>query len=592
MKMFPSMSPRLHTAFEFLLYAILTALMLHATWLTWPDAFIDFSRELYLPWRVSCGDVLYRDLAYYFGPVSVYVNAGLFSLLGRPSIHALFALNFVFWVAILLVLRALLRRISSPLAATLSVAFFILLFSFNRYKFGGSFNYLAPYSHEITRGFLFSLLALLSMDSAWTPSPPTDTVPKAPFPERGPDRGDSTCPARMLLPGVFYALVLFTKPELALAATAAIALLFALHAWQRRRLPLPPLLAFVLATLATIAVVVTPFALVFHSLPRALHDTLLKLYLDAFHPALTRLPFFKGVLGIDAPFRHAARLLFGAACAAAPFLATRLLLPRLDDSPVRRFAVALLAIPAAALGFFAFVPLNAALAVAPAAFFLGAKVRARPLAAAFALFAFLLVSKTILNAGITFYGFVLSLPAFCCAVLWAFRPPCPVRRVLLAVALFLGFAVAALRLQTSTLLQWDITHPVHDAAILAPRLNRPFNAALDWIRANTPPDSTLAVFPEGAVLNVLSGRHNPTPYVSMPDTDWPRYDEADVLAAYSNHPPDTLILVHKTQDAAFGTDYAQSLAALLNPLYEPAFVVPLRLSSGESIPYLIIGLKK
>ena len=148
-----------------------------------------------------------------------------------------------------------------------------------------------------------------------------------------------------------------------------------------------------------------------------------------------------------------------------------------------------------------------------------------------------------------------------------------------------------MRLQASTLRQWDITNPVHDAAILAPRLNTPFNAALDWIRANTPPDSTLAVFPEGAILNVLSGRPNPTPYISMEEQAWPRYDEAAVLAAYSNHPPDTLVLVHKTQDAAFGTGYAQSLAVFLNPLYEPAFVVPLRLSSGESIPYLIIGRK-
>ena len=93
MKLSLPYSPHLRLALEFLLYAVLTALMLHATWLTWPDAFIDFSRELYLPWRVSCGDVLYRDLAYYFDPVSVYTNAALFAL------------------------RALLRRIASPLAA-------------------------------------------------------------------------------------------------------------------------------------------------------------------------------------------------------------------------------------------------------------------------------------------------------------------------------------------------------------------------------------------------------------------------------------------------------------------------------------------
>ena len=225
---------RLLPALEFLLYSALTAFALHATWLTWPDAYIDFSRELYLPWRVSCGDVLYRDLAYDFGPVSVYTNAALFALLARPSIRALFALNFAFWLAILLALRALLRRIAPPLVATLSVSFFIALFSFNRYIVCGNFNYLAPYSHEITRGFLFSFLALLSLDSALAPSTR----------EKGcgrPEKATQTRLSLLISSGVCYALVLFTKPELALATTAALAILFALRAWPHRTLPLRPL---------------------------------------------------------------------------------------------------------------------------------------------------------------------------------------------------------------------------------------------------------------------------------------------------------------------------------------------------------------
>ena len=63
--------PLLLLALDFLLYATLTARMLHATWLAWPDAFIDFSRDLNLPWRVSCCDVLCRDLACNFNYVSI-----------------------------------------------------------------------------------------------------------------------------------------------------------------------------------------------------------------------------------------------------------------------------------------------------------------------------------------------------------------------------------------------------------------------------------------------------------------------------------------------------------------------------------------
>ena len=577
--------PRLRLVLEFLLYTALTVLMLHATWLTWPDAYIDFSRELYLPWRVSCGDVLYRDLAYYFGPVSVYTNAALFALLGRPSIHALFALNFVFWIATLLALRLLLRRIASPLAGTLAVSSFILLFSFNRCISCGNFNYLAPYSHELARGFLFSLLALLSLDSALAPSPMSNLAPDGKISLPSPSA------FRFLLPGFFLALVLFAKPELALAASASLALLFALHAWQRRTLLLRPLLACAFAALFTIALVVAPFAFAFHSFAQALRHALLKLYLDCFNPSLTNLPFFKTVLGTDTPFLHAAWLLLGICSAAAPFPAAGLLLPRLRSNGARRVAAALLALLAAAVGFFAFAPLNAALVLAPMAFGLCGETRKNPLAAAFALFSFLLVSKMLLNASVTFYGFVLALPAFCCALLWAFRLPCPPVRVLLAGALLLGFSGAALRLQSSVIRQWDIAHPVHDSAYLAPRHEaNAFRDALDWIRVNTPPGSTLAVLPEGAILNVLSERPNPTPYVSIPDTDWPRYGEAAVLAAYSNAPPDTLVLVRKPQYAEFGTGYAQSLMALLDPLYAPAHVFALPSPSGP-VPWLIVATR-
>ena len=94
-------SPRLAILLEFLLYAALTAFALHASWLTWPDAYIDFSRELCLPWRVSCGDVLYRGLPCFFGPLSIYAAAALFSLPGSPSIHPFFAIGFSFWEAFL-----------------------------------------------------------------------------------------------------------------------------------------------------------------------------------------------------------------------------------------------------------------------------------------------------------------------------------------------------------------------------------------------------------------------------------------------------------------------------------------------------------
>ena len=66
--------------------------LLHLTWKTWADPVVDFGRELYVPWQITEGRVLYRDLAYHSGPLSPHVNALWFSLAG-VSLDSLVRLN-------------------------------------------------------------------------------------------------------------------------------------------------------------------------------------------------------------------------------------------------------------------------------------------------------------------------------------------------------------------------------------------------------------------------------------------------------------------------------------------------------------------
>jgi len=46
--------------------------MLRMSWGKWPDVLVDFGRELYVPWMLAEGKVLYRDLLYFRGPLSPY----------------------------------------------------------------------------------------------------------------------------------------------------------------------------------------------------------------------------------------------------------------------------------------------------------------------------------------------------------------------------------------------------------------------------------------------------------------------------------------------------------------------------------------
>ena len=58
------------------------AAMIAWTWRAWPDPVVDFGRELYVPWRLAEGDVLFRDIAWFNGPLSPYWNALWFRVFG------------------------------------------------------------------------------------------------------------------------------------------------------------------------------------------------------------------------------------------------------------------------------------------------------------------------------------------------------------------------------------------------------------------------------------------------------------------------------------------------------------------------------
>ena len=55
--------------------------MLVISWRKWLDPTVDFGRELYVPWQLSQGQVLYRDIAYFNGPLSPYFNALVFVII-------------------------------------------------------------------------------------------------------------------------------------------------------------------------------------------------------------------------------------------------------------------------------------------------------------------------------------------------------------------------------------------------------------------------------------------------------------------------------------------------------------------------------
>lgn len=126
------------------------------SWRTWPDILVDFGHELYIPWRLSEGEALYRDIHFTMGPLSQCFNGLLFRVFGA-SLTALICANLAILVVIIVLLFWLFCRCGTLWSATCVTLFFILVFAFGQYTLIGNYNYVCPYRHEITHGLVLGL---------------------------------------------------------------------------------------------------------------------------------------------------------------------------------------------------------------------------------------------------------------------------------------------------------------------------------------------------------------------------------------------------------------------------------------------------
>lgn len=226
-----------HPALHLALLAGVAAAYLALSWRKWADPVVDFGRELYIPWQLAQGAVLYRDVEDFYGPLSQYLNAGLFRVFG-PGIMTLVAANLAVFAAIVVVLYFLLRRAWGAGAALAASAGFIAVFGFSRYVYVGNFNYATPYAHEATHGMLVLVLLAAAL-ARWLERPGRWTLAAA---------------------GLLCGLTLVLKAEIALAAAAVTGAAWVLQRWRSGHWSVDGAGGFVGAALAPTAVAVAWFA--------------------------------------------------------------------------------------------------------------------------------------------------------------------------------------------------------------------------------------------------------------------------------------------------------------------------------------------
>jgi hypothetical protein len=129
-------------------------LLVLQTWAHWGDLQIDCGREVYVPYEILKGRMLYRDIAYPYGPLVPYLQALMVAVFG---LH--FITFYIFGLVCALTIAYLSYSISRtvlPPAASLAVSVVCLTQGFSHFLF----NYVFPYSYAAVVGLLLGLATL------------------------------------------------------------------------------------------------------------------------------------------------------------------------------------------------------------------------------------------------------------------------------------------------------------------------------------------------------------------------------------------------------------------------------------------------
>jgi hypothetical protein len=561
----------------FLIVAVAFIIAAALSWRKWTDPLIDFGVQLYLPERLAGGDVLYRDVTYLTGgPLSQYYHALLFKLFGASFLTLIISNLAITAGMITFIYHRFCSAAAAFTAAIIGVGI-IFIFAFGQLIDMGNYSYAAPYSHETLHGLALSVLTV-GLLANWLNNR------RWPF---------------LLGAGFCFGLVFLTKPDIFLALLVCVAATFSLG-WLRQKQ-----IGMILKSAAMFSgAALIPLGICFFLFLQVENVRLsLQSVAGAWQPLLATSvasnPFYQWCLGLDAPCLNLAKiagdsLAVGSIIAAYAFLFQRISF----SSPRRIFLIAFIAMLLAAASAFDWTDCGRALPLLNLFLLVllfrdfkngGDDKIIFPLL--WTIFSLALLGKLGLFPRIWHYGFVLAMPAFVGAIyllLWRLPrwleqycvPPQPfgiTAGLVLAVGILQIFVQSELRYakKTVALGQGRNTLLAFSPAVSAsPQL---LADAVAWLETNTPASATLAVLPEGAIVNFLTHRVNPTPFIVWTPFDSVIFGETNLIAAFAKNSPDYILLTYRNTDefhtGYFGEDphYGALFKQWLERGYAPVF---------------------
>jgi hypothetical protein len=505
------------------------------------EPIIDTGRDLYIPGAILDGKKLYRDLIYFYPPLTPYLLALLTAVIGR-SLMAYSVIGAATVAVVGVTLYCAAKLVAGRLAAFVALLFFVGLNFTGTIGYGS--NFLFPYAHEATFGVVFLLLTIFFL-LRYT--------------------FESASRANGAAVVLFALLASWCKVELAAIVVVAIVAAAVVHRFPKR---------YVFAYAGAMLLCATAVGLFFADAPPTRHWFWDNIVPSTFVGGPTFYGFYARVFGLP---RWRELLLDSAygvlvLCAFAGCLAV---LERQRRPVVVAVALAALAILAAIGGDLHFFQ---AWTLLQLGLLIPAIVAPRRPLATLLFFSAASSARIFLKLAPAWYGFVLTIPTYLLLVyvLFAYLPERRLYSRRLS-ALWLVFAMVVV----ARGVRQQVNDYNRKSAPVATRrgtfYEEPSRAAVlvPLLRAiETSGARSLVVMPEGLALNFLAAVDTPLPYYTFtPIESAHPVIEQRVLDELSARRPELVAVVSRHVNEfgyrGFGVDYDLRLADFVRRQYMP-----------------------
>ncbi len=519
------------------------------------------------------------DIEYWNGPLSPYFNSLVFRVFGE-SIFVIEIVNIFLLGIFAIFLYSFYDKKNKLTSIPIITTSFIVLFAFAQYVTIGNYNYVTPYSHELTHGILIGFVSIYLLA-----------------------RYSRNRNIKYIgLIGFCAGLSLLTKIEVAIATTASLVTSLLVLMWIEK-IDIKRLTGITALFIIGVITPVLAFVIYFSAsmpYPEALGKIFMS-WLIVTHTDVSKDAFYQYVMGTDDVLFNVKAMLMASsfyAVLAVPLIANHLLR---NSAFIKRFGtyisfasvLLLFGILKPTVPWFEiFRPLPVILMIVSVALFIILITSSRTdntpsLISFFAMsvFSLMLLLKMILNVHIFHYGFALAMPA---TLLFLYGFSHGISSVISKISgtdkIYKGFilgvftvmllwhadrSLRSYSLKNLEVSKWPDTI-VGYAGDVAPEPTG-VKLTLDAINEIMTTQDDFVVFPHGVMLNYLSKRENPSGYLNFLPAEQMMFGEDRMLERLKSSSPEFVVLVHGNASddgfVFFGRDYGVKIFSWIKSEY-------------------------